>query len=139
MSKPGRVGSCLVASLFVFALASGTNEASARGFGGGHGGGGGGGGFRAGGAHFGGGSFRGMSGAGLRGGMGGLNRNFAVRSSSMGRSFTSFHSTRQFHTSRRLASQNFTRMGSSRALTEVAISGSVQIRLRTAASIGNSR
>ena len=117
MSKPGRVGSCLVASLFVFALASGTNEASARGFGGGHGGGGGGGGFRAGGAHFGGGSFRGMSGAGLRGGMGGLNRNFAVRSSSMGRSFTSFHSTRQFHTSRSLASQNFTRMGSSRALT----------------------
>ena len=117
MSKPGRVGSCLVASFFVFALASGTNEASARGFGGGHGGGGGGGGFRAGGAHFGGGSFRGMSGAGLRGGMGGLNRNFAVRSSSMGRSFTSFHSTRQFHTSRSLASQNFTRMGSSRALT----------------------
>src|SRR5215468_2032964 len=121
MSKPGRVGSCLVASLFVFALASGTNEASARGFGGGHGhgggGGGGGGGFRAGGAHFGSGSFRGMSGAGLRGGMGGLNRNFAVRSSSMGRSFTSFHSTRQFHTSRSLASQNFTRMGSSRALT----------------------
>ena len=118
MSKPGRGGSCLVASLFVFALASGTNEASARGFGGGHGGGGGGGGFRAGGAHFGGGSFRGMSGAGLRGGMGGLNRNFAVRSSSMGRSFTSFHSTRQFsHTSRSLASQNFTRMGSSRALT----------------------
>ena len=120
MSKPGRVGSCLVASLFVFALASGTNEASARGFGGGHGhgGGGGGGGFRAGGAHFGGGSFRGMSGAGLRSGMGGLNRNFAVRSSSVGRSFTSFHSTRQFsHTSRSLASQNFTRMGSSRALT----------------------
>ena len=117
MSKPGRGGSCLVASLFVFALASGTNEASARGFGGGHGGGGGGGGFRAGGAHFGGGSFRGMSGAGLRGGMGGLNRNFAVRSSSMGRSFTSFHSIRQFHTSRSLASRNFTRMGSSRALT----------------------
>ena len=118
MSKPGRGGSCLVASLFVFALASGTNEASARGFGGGHGGGGGGGGFRAGGAHFGGGSFRGMSGAGLRSGMGGLNRNFAVRSSSVGRSFTSFHSTRQFsHTSRSLASQNFTRMGSSRALT----------------------
>src|SRR5262249_14201880 len=117
MSKPGRGGSCLVASLFVFALACGTNEASARGFGGGHGGGGGGGGFRAGGAHFGGGSFRGMSGAGLRGGMGGLNRNFAVRSSSMGRSFTSFHSTRQIHTSRSLASQNFTRMGSSRALT----------------------
>src|SRR5262249_17328151 len=120
MSKPGRVGSCLVASLFVFALASGTNEASARGFGGGHGGGGGGGGggFGAGGAHFGGGGFRGMSGAGLRSGMGGLNRNFAVRSSSVGRSFTSFHSTRQFsHTSRSLASQNFTRMGSSRALT----------------------
>jgi hypothetical protein len=117
MSKLGRLGSCLVASLFVFAVASGINEASARGFGGGHGGGGGGGGFRAGGGHFGGGSFRGMSGAGLRGGMGGLNRNFAVRSSSMGRSFSSFHSTRQFHTFRSLASRNFTRMGSSRALT----------------------
>ena len=98
MSKLGRVGSCLVASLFVFALASGMNEASARGFGGGHGGGGGGGGFRASGGHFGGGSFRGMSSGGLRGGMGGLNRSFTVRSSSMGRSFSSFHSTRQFHT-----------------------------------------
>src|SRR6478735_12348674 len=106
MSKLGSVGSCLVAAIFVFAIACGMNEASARGFGG-HGGGGGGGGFRAGGGHFGGGSFRGMSGAGLRGGMGGLNRNFAVRSSSMGRPFSSFHSTRQFHTSRSLASRNF--------------------------------
>jgi hypothetical protein len=75
MSKLGRVGSCLVASIFifVFVVASGMNEAGARGFGG-HGGGG----FRAGGGHFGGGSFRGMGGGGLRSGMGGLNRNFAV-------------------------------------------------------------
>ena len=42
MSKLGCVGSCLVASIFVFAIACGMNEASARGFGG-HGGGGGGG------------------------------------------------------------------------------------------------
>ena len=40
MSKLGCVGSCLVASIFVFAIACGMNEASARGFGG-HGGGGG--------------------------------------------------------------------------------------------------
>src|SRR5262249_9595384 len=115
MSKLGRVGACLVASLFVFAIASGINEASARGFGG-HGGGGGGG-FRGGGGHFGGGSFRGMGGSSFRGGMGGLNRSFAVRSSSMGRSFSSFRSTRQFHTSRNLGSRNFTRMSSSRTLT----------------------
>ena len=81
MSKLGCVGSCLVASIFVFAIACGMNEASARGFGG-HGGGGGGG-FRAGGGHFGGGGggFRGMGGGGMRSGMGGLNRSFAVRSS----------------------------------------------------------
>src|SRR5262245_777747 len=117
MSKFGRVGSCLVASLFVFALASGMKEASARGFGGGHGGGGGGGGIRASGGHFGGGSFRGMGSGGLRGGMGGLNRSFTGRSSSMGRPFSSFHSTRQFHMSRSLTSRNFTRVGSNRALT----------------------
>jgi len=96
----------------VFAIACGMNEASARGFGG-HGGGGGGGGFRAGGGHFGGGGggFRGMGGGGMRSGMGGLNRSFAVRSSSMGRSVSSFRSTRQFHT------RSFTRTSSSRALT----------------------
>jgi LTXXQ motif family protein len=111
MSKLGCVGSCLVASIFVFAIACGMNEASARGFGG-HGGGGGGG-FRAGGGHFGGGGggFRGMGGGGMRSGMGGLNRSFAVRSSSMGRSVSSFRSTRQFHT------RSFTRTSSSRALT----------------------
>ena len=109
MSKLGCVGSCLVASIFVFAIACGMNEASARGFGG-HGGGGGGG-FRAGGGHFSGGGFRGMGGGGMRSGMGGLNRSFAVRSSSMGRSFSSFRSTRQFHT------RSFSRMSSSRALT----------------------
>ncbi len=38
------------------------------------------------------------AGAGMRSGMGGFNRSFAVRSSSMGRSFSSFRSTRQFHT-----------------------------------------
>ena len=58
-----------------------------------------------------------MGGGGLRSGMGGLNRSFAVRSSSMGRSFSAFHSTRQFRSSRSLASRNFTRMSSSRALT----------------------
>jgi len=52
-----------------------------------------------------------MGGGGMRSGMGGLNRSFAVRSSSMGRSFSSFRSTRQFHT------RSFTRMSSSRALT----------------------
>ena len=111
MSKLGCVGSCLVASIFVLAIACGMNEASARGFGG-HGGGGGGG-FRAGGGHFGGGGggFRGMGGGGMRSGMGGLNRSFAVRSSSMGRSVSSFRSTRQFHT------RSFTRTSSSRALT----------------------
>ena len=56
-------------------------------------------------------AFRGMGGGGMRSGMGGLNRSFAVRSSSMGRSVSSFRSTRQFHT------RSFTRMSSSRALT----------------------
>lgn len=116
MSKFGRVGSCVVGFVFVFSIASGLNEASARGGFGGHGGGGG---FRAGGGggHFGGASFRGMGGGGLRSGMGGFNRNFAVRSSSMGRSFSGLRSTRQFHTSRSLVSRNFTRMSSSHALT----------------------
>ena len=76
MSKFGRVGSCVVGFVFVFSIASGLNEASARGGFGGHGGSGG---FRAGGGggHFGGASFRGMGGGGLRSGMGGFNRNFA--------------------------------------------------------------
>jgi hypothetical protein len=52
-----------------------------------------------------------MGGGGMRSGMGGLNRSFAVRSSSMGRSVSSFRSTRQFHT------RSFTRTSSSRALT----------------------
>src|SRR5262249_58114527 len=102
MSKFGRVGSCLVASLFVFALASGMNEASARGFGGGHGGGGGGGGIRASGGPFGGGSLPGMGSGGLRGGIGGLNRRFNGRSSAIGRAFSALLSPPHLHPCPRL-------------------------------------
>ena len=119
MSKFGRVGSCVVGFVFVFSIASGLNEASARGGFGGHGGGGGGG-FRAGGGggHFEARSFRGMGGGGLRSGMGGLNRNFAVRSSSMGRSFSGLSlDADNFIRPEALVSRNFTRTSSSHALT----------------------